>query len=206
MSKVKALQKALNRIEAAGLVEDGIAGPLTTAALGKFYNKLCERAGEPVKDFVAIRLQQVFSNSFDDFLFFFEQAGVSPLPVVVPCSTLAGHFYVKNPLSLQGTAVLKEGYYKRSHRAVITYRFGHRSVELIQVRPVVVYRDGNRDDKIDRDSPTQTGLFGINIHEAGQHSRVDRWSAGCVVVPREAWEKTIVPSLTIGQEYSLLLI
>lgn len=49
---------------------------------------------------------------------------------------------------------------------------------------VTVYRDGNRDMIFD-ETKTDTGMFGINIHKAGQDSTwVENWSEGCQVFKR----------------------
>lgn len=53
-----------------------------------------------------------------------------------------------------------------------------------RLRPVTVYRDANRDLVFD-ETKTDTGMFGINIHKAGQDSTwVENWSEGCQVFKR----------------------
>lgn len=49
---------------------------------------------------------------------------------------------------------------------------------------VTIYRDGN-DDLIFDETKLDTGMFGINIHKAGQDSTwVENWSEGCQVFKR----------------------
>lgn len=49
---------------------------------------------------------------------------------------------------------------------------------------VTVYRDGN-DDLMFDETKLDTGMFGINIHKAGQDSTwVENWSEGCQVFKR----------------------
>lgn len=49
---------------------------------------------------------------------------------------------------------------------------------------VTVFRDANKDMTYD-EKVTDTGMFGINIHKAGQDSTwVDNWSHGCSVFKR----------------------
>ena len=49
---------------------------------------------------------------------------------------------------------------------------------------VTVYRDANRDLTF-QETVTDTGIFGINIHKAGQDSTwVENWSEGCQVFKR----------------------
>ena len=102
------------------------------------------------------------------------------------CTTDPGTAYMEDPiLENTGTAILKPGQYRGSHK--IRLHQG-KYLALGQKKDVTVYRDNNRDDKYDLDeSNTTTGLFGINIHRAtarkgGTSTRVDKWSAGCQVI------------------------
>jgi hypothetical protein len=68
-----------------------------------------------------------------------------------------------------------QGYHRDSYKA------------LVQVEPVTVYRDYDRNALFDIFTKTETGKFGINIHKAGDDSQnVDKWSAGCQVFQRTA--------------------
>jgi hypothetical protein len=97
-------------------------------------------------------------------------------------TTDPGTYWLRNPMNEQGTAVLKPGQYPGSHALGL-----HRGqyLALVQVKPVTVIRDFNRDGKADYDSGReQTGLFGINIHRAlsnGTTKTIDKYSAGCQV-------------------------
>lgn len=68
----------------------------------------------------------------------------------------------------KGTAILAPGQYQSSHKIGL-HRGKYKA--LVQHRPVTVYRDNNKDSKYDLE-PTKkdTGIFGINIHKAGQDS------------------------------------
>jgi hypothetical protein len=82
----------------------------------------------------------------------------------------------------QGTAILKPGQYVGSHGLGM-----HRGkyLALVQIRPVTVIRDFNRDGKTDyTGGREETGIFGINIHRAmsaGTTKTIDKYSAGCQV-------------------------
>lgn len=53
-----------------------------------------------------------------------------------------------------------------------------------RLNEVTVWRDGNRDLVFD-EAVKDTGMFGINIHKAGQDSTwVENWSEGCQVFKR----------------------
>ena len=85
----------------------------------------------------------------------------------------------------KGTAILKPGQYRGSHKI---RKHQGRYEALGQQRPVQVYRDPNRDDKYDLlEESVDEGLFGINIHRATKYAgkkstQVDKWSAGCQVI------------------------
>ena len=80
-----------------------------------------------------------------------------------------------------GVARLVEGQYRSSH-ALGLHQGKYEA--LRQVKPVKVYRDANKDLVYDENTITE-GVYGINIHKAGQDSTwVENWSAGCQVFKR----------------------
>lgn len=77
-----------------------------------------------------------------------------------------------------GCARLVAGQYRGSHQIGL-----HRNTysALTQKSPVKVYRDIDLDLEYDENTITE-GVYGINIHKAGQDSTwVENWSAGCQV-------------------------
>ena len=82
-----------------------------------------------------------------------------------------------------GVARLVEGQYRGSH----TMRLHAGKYEALgQNKPVKVFRDPNKDMKYD-ENKIDEGLFGINIHKAGDNSTfVENWSEGCQVFKRSA--------------------
>lgn len=96
------------------------------------------------------------------------------------CTTNSGGYYLLNLLNPKGTAVLRaDRQYKYKIGTHKTYK------ALVQAAPVEVYRDKNKDLKIDTVGPTEWGWFGINIHR-GPSSQVGKvvgkFSAGCTVI------------------------
>lgn len=80
-----------------------------------------------------------------------------------------------------GVARLVEGQYRGSHQ--IGLHQGKYEA-LRQKSNVKVYRDANK-DMIYNESKIQEGVFGINIHKAGEDSTyVENWSEGCQVFKR----------------------
>lgn len=127
-------------------------------------------------------------NLFNDLLgCAYAPAPGAPMVVELwPGTTDPGSHYLLNPdNAANATAIVVPGQYRG------VWALGlHRGADpaFVQVGPISVYRDGNRDLVLDCDpASVRTGLYGINGHHAGTDSaRVDNWSAGCQVWKRRA--------------------
>lgn len=179
---MKQVQDYLNLL-GANLKPDGVIGPLTISALEKYLPKKVH------KGIVWVRCDERLTNTYDDFgVLFVGNRVVS----VFPCSTTAGKHYVQNPIThggVTGTAIACRQTVTGSHKFVSNANW--KSLWLgapyfQQIKPIKIYRDGNKDEVIDT-KVIQEGLFGINLHRAGLGSFIDRWSAGCQVVPDKYW-------------------
>ena len=126
-------------------------------------------------------------NSFDDEIHVFFNSGTLAKPVwtyhVFKCTTDPGMYWLKNPDSKKGTAILMPGQYRDVY-GISKHQGKYKA--LCQVNgKVTVIRDHNRDEVLDfKNAKVQTGWFGINIHRAskkGTTLTVDKYSAGCQV-------------------------
>lgn len=132
---------------------------------------------------VGIRSDSTIANRFDDWLLvFYKKPGFGWASHTFPITTDPGTYWLKNPLNVDGTAILKEGQYLNA------YRLGqHRGQykALVQNKPVTVIRDYDRNAVLDFLNGSEfIGFFGINIHRAsatGISKNVEKWSAGCQV-------------------------
>lgn len=98
-------------------------------------------------------------------------------------TTDPGTFYLSQPLSRLGTAVLKPGQYKDAWKLGY-HKQSQDHPALVQIGKVTVYRDNDKDNVAEESKTEETGLFGINIHGANKNgitSSVSKWSAGCQV-------------------------
>lgn len=130
-----------------------------------------------------IRSPETNSNKFDDELHVFfrnEQRQWRHFKYAV--TTDPGTYWLKNPMQVLGTAILKTGQY------INAYRIGLHKGQykaLVQNKPVTVIRDYDRNAILDfNNGKEQTGMFGVNIHRSsatGSSGSVDKWSAGCQV-------------------------
>ena len=102
-------------------------------------------------------------------------------------TTDPGQYWIENPISKDGTAILVPGQYRGSH--MIGLHQGKYEA-LRQQRPVKVYRDNDKDLEYDTDEDTiKEGIYGINIHRSNPYDQsyyVNKWSAGCQVFKKVA--------------------
>jgi len=132
---------------------------------------------------VGLRSKSVNSNAFDDEIHvFYTKPDGKWNYHIFPATTDPGTFWLNNPMYPQGTAILAQG------QNLDAYSIGrHRGLyeALVQVKPVTVIRDYDRDAFLDFNNGTkQTGNFGINIHRAessGSTKFINKYSAGCQV-------------------------
>jgi len=118
-------------------------------------------------------------NHYDDIIAVYWRYESQWHKALFEASTRPGKHYLNNPLAKKGTAILAPGYYNNAYSLGL-----HKGKKaLVQVKPVKVYRDSNRDDAFDLDAKKiEEGMFGINIHRSGILSTlVGKWSAGCQV-------------------------
>lgn len=123
------------------------------------------------------------TNKFDDLLVVAYNVDGSMCIHYYNITTEPGSYYMNKKLgNVKGTAILVPGQYKSCY-AIGKHNGKYKA--LVQVKPVKVYRDNNKDDIYDM-IPQQIdeGYFGINIHRSNPYTKsklVNDWSAGCQV-------------------------
>ena len=122
-------------------------------------------------------------DKFDDLIAYFTYDNNGKIVGrVVTGTTDPSTYFLKSPMNLKGAAILKSGQYKDAYHLGL-----HRGKyeALVQRKPVTVIRDDDRNSLINYFAPTQTGLFGINIHKStkGKNNEdiIGLDSAGCQV-------------------------
>lgn len=129
------------------------------------------------------RSKSIQSNRFDDEIHvFYTKPDGKWNYHIYPATTDPGTFWLNNPSYPQGTAILAQGQNINAY-AIDLHRGLYKA--LVQVKPVTVMRDYDRDAILDfKNGVRQTGLLGINIHRAessGTTQYIDKYSAGCQV-------------------------
>lgn len=142
---------------------------------------------------VGIRSANPTPTTFDDefFVFWCEPAGENSQKrrwVIrhYAGTTDPGTYWLKNPRFSRGTAIVKEGQYLNCW--AIGKHKGYYDA-LVQVGPITVLVDANRDGVLDLNSDQETSGTGINLHRAklnGTSVEVGQWSAGCQVIASSA--------------------
>lgn len=155
---------------------------LISAVKGKGYALFEQDNKNYNLNIIGVRSNTNVPGSFDDwFCYLWKYLGNWNL-FNVKCTTDPGLYWLENPLSKLGTAILKA----EQHRGMwMIGKHQGKYEALVQKKPVTVVRDFDRDKNLDYISGREeTGLFGINHHRANSSKesiKVGRWSAGCQV-------------------------
>jgi|7_EtaG_2_1085326.scaffolds.fasta_scaffold00304_18 hypothetical protein len=131
---------------------------------------------------IGVRSDIAKANKFDDSMYVVYRNSSREWEVrLYRITTDPGTYYLKNPMNVNGTAIVVPGQYRSAYK-----RGTHYTYEALVQRgknPIKIYRDRDKDEILDMDPDTIIeGHFGINIHKAGTDSSiVHKWSAGCQV-------------------------
>lgn len=121
-------------------------------------------------------------NHFNDLrlVFAFNRDGDAVIEGSWEATTEPGYYYTDNPMNPNGAARIAFGQYRSWQVGIHGYSDPHEA--LIQVHPVKVHRDYNR-DMVRTGDAIDSGLFGINQHHGYNHpiNDIHTASAGCLV-------------------------
>ncbi len=182
---------------------DGFPGKKTKTAITSYIKKLCKENGFIFfeDNIYSFRMDKDFTDKFHEFAFAFEGGeckGISSW------TTKPGKYWISNPVTvggITGTGCMVEGQWIDSHRYESTpKRKWGAAGYFIQHSAIKVYRDGNKDNKLDKNivqkAPTWYGFF---LHAMGSGRRIWNWSAGCNGGPLSEWINNIDPYFEDGQ-------
>lgn len=141
------------------------------------------KTGEWEFNIIGIRNDNSVPNSFDDTIcILFKDHYGDEVVVSFSCTTDAGLFWLKYPMNVKGTAILKEGHYPNVFK--IGKHLGYKALE--QIGKMRYVRDNDKDNELDFNALVETYENAkTNIHHAAindQSVLVDKWSAGCQVI------------------------
>lgn len=108
-------------------------------------------------------------------------------------TTDPGTYWLKNPMRTTGCAIMVEGQYRGAY---FLGPHGRKKYEACrQGKAIPVYRDNNKDSRLDMDTATiDNGIHFTNIHHGWSAKKVGKNSAGCQVIKSKAkFEKEFIP-------------
>jgi len=149
---------------------------------------------------IGIRNMNGRVNQFDDIiLVIYRDAYKRWIVDTYQATTDPGLYWLKNPMNVNGTAILCPDQYRSAYR--IDKHQGKYDALCQRLAAVSVWRDADRDSEHDMGAnATATGYFGINIHKAGRSStRVDKWSAGCQVFKNDGDFKEFMKTMRTAE-------
>lgn len=135
-----------------------------------------------IEDNMIIGIRFDYSGNFNDLIIVIKGDECHQFKA----TTTAGLYYLNNPLSKNGTALLIEGQHLNA------FKLGKHQGKydaLVQNKTLPIYRDDNKNNTPDFKGLITNELIGLNIHHAGEDSKViGKWSAGCQVIANiEDW-------------------
>ena len=155
--------------------------PQLIAAAKKVGGKLVQKPWH--LNIIGLRTQDTKANTFNDVIFVLFKQGGEWVLMQFGATTDPGTYYREAPINVNGTAIVKPGFYPNVWK-VGMHRGRYKA--LVQRGPITVFRDDDRNAELDIVGMTEdTGYFGINLHRANaniESKQVDRWSAGCQVI------------------------
>jgi hypothetical protein len=189
---------------------DGSAGKLTRDAAFHWAKKTTEALGlrHCHNNMVELRMSGEFTDRFSDLNLIIS---TNKCVAIIPWTTKAGRYWVNNPLTvggITGTGVVKEGQMLDSYifHDSGKRKWGNRGY-FKQVKPINVYRDGNKDNTLDKDVvKVAPSWYGFQIHPMGKGYRIWNWSSGCRGCSKALWEQYILRYFKNGQVISPIIL
>ena len=156
------------------------AGRLMDAMAKKGFKVF--KTGEYNLNLIGIRASELDTNTFNDVICALFKVNGEFVVFTFDATTDPGGYYLNNPINDLGTAIVKPGQYRG------LWKLGEHQGKykaLVQKGPVTLYRDNNKDKKVDEGEEQTTSSAGINLHRANgsyKSLQVGKWSAGCQVL------------------------
>lgn len=148
----------------------------------------------------AIRSNNIVADSFDDvFGIAYKDMNFMPQIFTCNCTTDPGKYYLKNLMDSGGAAIVVPGQYRNLWQIGTFYN----KLALLQISPIKIYRDKNRDEILDLNPKSITeGIYGIFFHyhyQSETHAKyIEKSSAGCIV-PQTFYDYRTIMELCVRQ-------
>jgi hypothetical protein len=121
-------------------------------------------------------------NYEDNIAYFYFDENGELVGKIAEGTTTPSVYWLQNPLSSEGTAIMKQGQYKDAY-SIGLHKGKYEA--LVQTKPVTIIRDADRNEILNYFAKTNDGLYGINIHRStpsfASEDKIGQDSAGCQV-------------------------
>lgn len=151
-------------------------------------------------NFVFERTSDIITNKFTDWLHLaFQENGVDNI-LTIPCTTKPGiKGSTDSPITYEGvtgTAIIVPGQYKSTWEFRDTDKEFSHYPYFRQVKPIDYWRDGNKDQLVDRVQFQDDKIFGTHWHKMSQvgtygSGLVNNWSLGCMGAAEPEFKKLL---------------
>lgn len=184
---------------------DGNIGRLTLTATTNLIISDCAKNGFTFfrKNLYWFRADGIFDDKFSDFC---ATVVAGQCVAVSSATTMPGKYYVNNPVTvggITGTGCRVAGQTIDSHVYVKGKNKWSGKGFFKQIKDLLIYRDGNKDNKLDKNIVTKApSWFGFFLHAMGSGFSVWNWSAGCLGTPLSEWLINIDPYFENGDKVS----
>lgn len=164
---------------------NALSEKITFDTVIKAYNKKGYKlfdTGDYNLNIFGVRSKDMTANSFNDVVGVLYRIGTDWILRKWDASTDAGTYYRLNPMNANGCAIVAPGQYPSAFK--IGYHKGQYKA-LVQNKPLLLYRDADRDNELEYVGEPSWEMAGINLHRANANvksKQVDRFSAGCTVI------------------------
>lgn len=214
MKLEQAIQQFLNDKTGSKLPLTGNLLDMTKAAMLDYINKRFKELNFLALDgIIAIRTTNQFSNKMNDILVVYKGGKVLD---ILPGTTVPGHYYVYNPLTVGGitgaAVVVANKQYKASHVFVTKesryYDNRWNGSYFYPISNLEMYRDANKNNILDATKvyPCPPSI-GICIHPMGENEEyVWNWSAGCFGAVKSKYTQKINPHFKNGEQIALTVL
>jgi hypothetical protein len=148
-------------------------------------------------NFIWVRESDVITNVFSDNLYLVVNGKVIRIPVTTKPGLKGSILEPTTVEGVTGTAIIMPGQYLNAWQFRDTDKEFSEYPYFRQIKPINYWRDGDKDNQIDRVQPQLGKIFGTHWHKMSKvndrgSGQVNNWSKGCMGAAEPDF-KTILP-------------
>jgi len=146
------------------------------------------------------RTSDEITNHFTDFLHILYLDNKKEIIITIPATTkpgLKGSILEPNTVAgITGTAIIIPDQYLRTWEFRDTFEEFSKYPYFRQIAPINYWRDGDKDNHIDKVQLQKSKIFGTHWHKMSQigtygTGQVNNWSLGCMGAPEPEFKKIL---------------